>query len=77
MIDRLASWVGYQFSQAIAWYEHLGNGLQFLIAIVIALLVVGAAHVDELKREREWRLFRLWLEHRQRAMQLRLPRGMR
>ena len=77
MIDRVATWTGEQFARLMAWFDHLDGWVQFAIVIVIALLVVGAAHVDELKREREWRLFRLWLEHRQRAMQLRLPRGMR
>lgn len=77
MIERIGSWLGHHISQGMAWFDAQRDGVQFLIVLAIALLAVGVAHVDELKREREWRLFRLWLEERRRAMQLRLPRGMR
>jgi hypothetical protein len=77
VIDRLGLWIGQHLKAALAWFEHLPGGVQFLIVIVVALLVVAAAHLDELKRERQWRLFRLWLERRRRAGVLRLPREMR
>ena len=77
MIERFGSWLGSLGVQVMAWFDRQPGGVQFVIIAVIALLVVGAAHLDELKRERQWRLFRLWLDERRRAGVLRLPRRMR
>jgi len=77
VLERLGHWLAGLGVQVVTWFNRRPGGVQFLIVVVLVLLVVGVAHFDELKREREWRLFRLWLEERRRAMQLRLPRGMR
>jgi hypothetical protein len=77
VIERLGMWIGQHLKAVLAWFDHLSGGVQLLIIIVVALLVVAAAHLDELRRERQWRLFRLWLERRRRAGVLRLPREMR
>ena len=77
MIERIGSWLAGLGVQLLAWFDAQSAGVQFLIVLAIALLVVAATHLDDLKREREWRLFRLWLEARRRAGVLWLPRGMR
>lgn len=68
MIDRLASWVGYQFSQLMAWFDHLDGWLQFVIIVCVALAFVVLAHLDDLARAREWHEFRCWRESQHRPL---------
>jgi hypothetical protein len=77
MAERLITWLSRSAREALAWFDGLDGWLQFVVIVCVALVVVGAAHLDDLKRDREWRLFRLWLEERRRAGVVRLPRGMR
>ena len=68
MIERIGSWLAGLGVQLVAWFDRLDGWVQFVIVAAIALLVVTAMHLDELKREREWHQFRLWLESQRRAL---------
>ena len=68
MLERLGHWLAGLGVQAVTWFNRRPGGVQFLIVVVLVLLVVGVAHFDELKREREWRLFRLWRESQHRPL---------
>lgn len=68
MAERIGHWLAGVGMQVMAWFDAQPGGVQFLLVVVIALLMVGAAHLDELKRAREWREFRLWRESQRRPL---------
>jgi hypothetical protein len=77
VLDRLLTWLSQWTAAAIAFFDHLPRWMQVLVVTVAALAIVAGLHLDDLAREREWRQFRLWRERRRRALEIRLPRGLR
>ena len=59
---RAGLWLGHQVAVGMAWFDGLPGWLQLTLVIAVLLVVCAAMHVDDLRREREWRAFRRWLE---------------